>query len=267
MSTSASLTPSGNGTLLQQNSDWKKQHQPRLSGTWTPSEVASSITEEQLLRSERTSEPRNCSPKKCPRKSDDGSGNGNAPDAKQPDFMGTTARDSTVHLNVGGYPEVVLDGGKKQLSAVIVPSAEKEFDAEGQSLVETVRTGGDDDDPDALGECCGGEVHTDGMVGAVGRFHSRWIGNVEKMQVFIHGTLERNSSTIITGILLVLVVFFYAYLAFAVWYYVNHETNGGVLPIVAMTAFVMVVLLIRFISKRFGNVILFHTSSVSAYQS
>ena len=57
----------------------------------------------------------------------------------------------------------------------------------------------------------------------------------------------------------IFVALFYAYLGVAIWYYIDNNTdtedpkNTGILPIVAMTVFVMVVLLLRFIGRRFGG--------------
>jgi len=71
--------------------------------------------------------------------------------------------------------------------------------------------------------------------------------------VTVHGLIERNKSHIKHGFLAIVVAFFYAYLGVAIWFYINHETSSSILPIVALTVFVMIVLLLRFIGRRFGS--------------
>jgi hypothetical protein len=251
MSTSVSRTPSGNSAFVQ-NSDGKIQ-QNRVS-------VYDETGEQQSERAPSTEMKWNSSPQRrpTPRKSDDGGEDGNAYGSRSSLTAAAGARDSTVHLKHGGHAEVVLDGGKPPSSTTVL--SEKAFDVEDQTLVETVRTQGPgvDDDIDGGGGCCGGTESGGGrgaVDDAVDRVHGGWIKCVEATQIFVHGFIERNRSLIIYVFLAALIAVYYAYLAFAVWYYHYHETEGGIIPIVVFTALVMVILLIRFIGRRYGGCI------------
>jgi len=138
MSTSVSRTPSANSAFLQQNSDWKNQQ--RISGSWAPeggcdqNSYEAHRQQQQMDRIPPTEMECNNSPKRCPSpwRNDEGGENGNAADKRSSLLTTAETRDSTVHLRHGGYPEVILDGGKPPAATV---NSEKELDVEGQSIV------------------------------------------------------------------------------------------------------------------------------------
>lgn len=178
-------------------------------------------------------------------------------------------RSSSVQLNYGHAEVVVVDGDGKGgkdggKTSPTRPAKAGDFDDEDiearQSLVETVRSKNDDgqngsghggvagDD-----DCCTGAIH-DGIDVAAGRVYGRWIGCVEAAQAAVHGFFGRHQSGLHRLLIGTVIIAFYVYLGIAVFYYIRYENVGnGILKILATTGVVMVILLLRFIVKRFGT--------------